>query len=317
MRKKIAWGASKLLKMYLAQTANHPFSCCIDDFSGEDNVLGLPIQKSDSILKGAKEDFQIVIFAVSNKSLQEITLQLNKARLNYKKDFIFYSDFFYNDFKEKAEKKLGFKLTPKFYEFALSFTLNSKTLIHTTILGTWLFLEILNRLNEAKGSIAEVGAFEGGNCLCALQFMAKLNSKKFYIIDSFEGFPELSKNDPQNFSKGDYNIETTFQKIQDAFAVFPEAEVIKGFVPEAFNKIPRGENFSLVFYDCDIYQPAIDTFDFFWDKIVPGGYMLIHDYETEEGGFAGVKKAADEFFKDKNIKLFSFFENTMGVVKKE
>lgn len=317
MQKKIAWGASKLLKMYLAQAVSQPFSYCIDDFSSEDNILGLPIKKSASILNEAEEDLQIVIFAVSNKSLQEITSKLNKMRLNYKKDFIFYSDFFYNDFKGKAENNLGFKLIPKFYEFALSFTLNSKTLIHTTILGTWLFLELLNRLNEIKGSIAEVGAFEGGNCLCALQFMAKLNSKNFYIIDSFEGFPELSKNDPQNFSKGDYNIETTFQKIQDTFAVFSEAKVIKGFVPEAFNKIPQGENFSLVFYDCDIYQPAIDTFDFFWNKIIPGGYMLIHDYETEEGGFAGVKQAADEFFKDKNIKLFSFFENTMGVVRKE
>ena len=71
--------------------------------------------------------------------------------LSYKKDFIYYSDFFYDDFKEQAEKNLGFSLNPKFYQFVLSFTLNSKTLIHTTILGTWLFLEVLNNLNKVKG----------------------------------------------------------------------------------------------------------------------------------------------------------------------
>jgi len=316
MKKKIAWGTSKLLKMYLVENGDDKFSYCIDDFSNASDIYGLPVKKSDSLSQEKKGSFQIVIFAVSNKSLQEITLKLNGMGLSYKKDFIFYSDFFYSDFLEKAEKNLNFKFNPKFYQFALSFTLNSRLLIHTTILGSWLFLELINHIDNIGGSIAEVGVFEGGNALCGLNFMAKLNSKNFYIFDSFAGFPELSQNDPQNFSKGDYNIETTFQTIQDAFSVFPEARVIKGFVPETFSKIPKKEKFSLVFYDCDLYQPALDTFEFFWQRIVKGGYLIIHDYETEVGGFAGVKKATNQFFADKKVKLSSFFENTMAVIKK-
>ena len=317
MRKKIAWGASKLLKMYLVERGADKFSYCIDDFFNKSDIYGLPIKKSDSLSQEKRCSFQIVIFAVSNKSLQEITSKLNGMGLSYKKDFIFYSDFFYSDFLKKAEKNLNFKFNPKFYQFALYFTLNSRLLIHTTILGSWLFLELINYIDDIDGSIAEVGAFEGGNALCGLNFMAKLNSKNFYIFDSFAGFPELSQNDPQNFGKGDYNIEIIFQTIQDTFSMFPEAHVIKGFVPETFNRLPEGEKFSLIFYDCDLYQPALDTFSFFWDKIVPGGYLIIHDYETEEGGFTGVKKATEEFFKNKNVKLFSFFENTMAIIKKE
>jgi len=316
MQKKIAWGTSKLLEMYLAEGGAGRFDYCIDDFSKISDIYGLPIRKSDSLSQEKRGSFQIVIFAVSNKSLQEIIFKLNKLGLSYGADFIYYSDFFYNNFLRKIERSLGFKIDHRIYSFALSFTLNSRTLIHTTILGSWLFLELINHLNDINGSIAEVGAFQGGNALCTLQFMNQLNPKKFYIFDSFAGFPELSPNDPPSARRGDYNIETTFQAIQDTFSVFSEARVIKGFVPETFNKVPKGEKFSLVFYDCDLYQPALDTFNFFWDKIVPGGYMLIHDYKTEKGGFTGVKKATDEFFGPKNVKIFSFFENTMAVIKK-
>jgi hypothetical protein len=315
--KNIAWGTSKLLKMYLAETKSGFFDYCVDDFSVESNVYGLPIKKSEELLKEPKESFKIIIFAVSNKSLREITSKLNSMGLAYGDDFILYSDFFYKDFVKKAEKQLGFKLDPKIYEFALSYTLNSQLLIHTTILGTWLFLEILKSLNDIAGSVAEIGAFEGGNALCGLQFSASLKDKRFYIFDSFEGFPELSKNDPDNYVSGDYNINTAFEKIRDIFSIFPDAVLVKGFVPTTFDKIKEGEKFSLVFYDCDLYQPALDTFNFFWDRIVLGGYLLVHDYEAEEGGFTGVKKATDEFFKDKNVKLFSFFENTIAVIKKE
>ncbi|MBU1131212.1 TylF/MycF family methyltransferase [Patescibacteria group bacterium] len=316
MKQKIAWGTSKLLKMYLAQTESNPFSYCIDDFSKAKSIYGLKINKSKSLLQEKKGLFQIVIFAVSNKSLQEISHKLNQMGLDYAKDFIYYSDFFYDSFVKKASKYLGFKLNPRIYQYALSFTLNSLTLVHTTILGTWLFLEILNKINGLKGQIAEVGIFQGGNALGALHFMTNLKNKKFYLFDSFEGFPELSQYDPSTSKKGDYDIETTYQKIVDTFFPFKEVKLIKGFIPKTFNQIPKNERFSLVFYDCDLYQPAIDTFNFFWQRIIPGGYLIIHDYQTEEGGFTGVKKATDEFFKDKKVKLFSFFENTMAVIKK-
>lgn len=317
MKKKIAWGTSKLLEMYLSKTKINPFVYCIDNFFKGGKDYGMPIKRLESLLQEKRGTFQIVIFAVSNKSLQEISHDLNKLGLRYGKDFIFYSDFFYEDFVRKAEKNLGFKLNPKFYKFALSLTLNSRILIHTTILGTWLFLELLNRLNNVRGSIAELGVFQGGNVFCSLQFMAQLNSKKFYIVDSFAGFPEPSQNDPKHLKKGDHNIVTIFEEIEDTFSPFPEAVLIKGFIPEAFKNIPKKEKFSLVFYDCDLYRSALDTFEFFWDKIVPGGYLLIHDYETEAGGFTGVKKATDEFFGRKDVKLFSFFENTMAVIKKQ
>lgn len=317
MKKRIAWGASKLLEMYLNETKSHSFSYCIDSFSDKENILGLPIKKIESLSNEEKGGFEIVIFGVSNSSLQEISEKLNDLNLAYKDDFIYYSDLFYDDFVEKVKKRLGFSLDPILYRYALAYTLNSKTLMQTTILGTWLFLEILKRVNDIEGEIAEVGSFQGGNALCSLQFMTNLKQKDYYIFDSFEGFPDVSEHDPETCSKGDLKIETTLQEVLDTFSKFPNAKVIKGFVPKTFSMIPEEEKFSLVFYDCDLYQPALDTFSCFWDKIVPGGYLIIHDYEVEEKGYNGVKKATKEFFTPKNMEIVAFFENTMAIIKKE
>lgn len=314
-KKKIAWGASKLLKMYLKRTGNNPFDYCIDNFSRDGSVCDMPVRKSDALSGEDPGSYTIVIFAVSSKALQDISHILSSIGLRYGSDYLLYSDFFYTGFLRKAQRVLGFKLDARIYAYARSFTLNSKTPIHTTVLGTWLFLEILRRVNDTKGQIAEVGAFHGGNALCALNFMTGLLPKRFYIFDSFEGFPELTKHDPERFGAGDYAVEVSLNEIENAFAFFSEAKVIKGFVPATFDQIPEKEKFSLVFYDCDLYQPAIDTFEFFWNKIVPGGYLLVHDYEVLEGGFTGVKKATDEFFKGK-AGFCSFFENTMAVIKK-
>jgi len=314
--KKIAWGTSKLLEMYLVEAGKDHFSYYIDDFSSKKEFLGIERRHSSVLRKEKKGSYKIIVFAVSNRSLQEISIKLNDLGLEYGKDFIYYSDFFYQNFVKKIKRDLGVKIDPKIYQFAFSFTLNSRSLLHTTILGSWLFLELIKQVDKLKGQIAEVGAYEGGNSLCALNFMTYLNSKRFYILDSFEGFPELNINDPKEHKKGDYNIKVSFNEIKDRFFIFPQAKLLKDFVPASFKRIPKNEKFSLVFYDCDLYQPALDTFKFFWPRIVRGGYLIIHDYKTEAGGFTGVKKATDQFFADKKIKLVSFFENTMAVIKK-
>ena len=316
MKKHIAWGTSLLLKIYVKETGAAPFSYCIDDFTDLESVYGLPVKKSDSLKKEKPGTFQIVVFAVSSRSLQQIFAQLSRLNLNYGSDFILYSDFFYDAFVNKFHKYLGWTPNERIHKFAHSFILNSQVLTDTTILGTWLFLEMINRLDRQPGAIAEVGAFQGGNALCALQYMVSAKQKSFYILDSFQGFPEPGAHDPKNVKKGDYKIESSYQEIVNMFSPFPSAVLVKGFVPESFEMIPKQENFSLVFYDCDLYEPASASFDFFWDKIVPGGYMLIHDYVAEEDGFAGVKKATDEFFVPKNIPIFYFPENTMAVVQK-
>ena len=92
--------------------------------------------------------------------------------------------------------------------------------------------------------------------------------------------------------------------------------IIPGFVPHTFSQIPHDQRFSVVFYDCDLYQPALDTYAFFWDRIEEGGMLIIHDNIATENGWAGVRKATEEFFNPKGIRFFDLWETTMSVILK-
>lgn len=317
-KKFIAWSANKILYLYLLNTDRNPFSYCVDSFAKEDKIKNLPILGPHALEKEDRDSVCVVIFAVSNSAMREISAQLNNMGFCYGGNYVFFSDFFLDSFREKFMRLMGWYPDINIYKYALSFNLNSLKPIHTSVLGTLTFLECLKKTKELDGDIAEIGAFECGNVLCALNFASAngFENKTFYAFDSFEGFADLSKHDPIARKKGDYSPQTSLQEIYDSLEMFPEARIIKGFVPETFREIPHDSSFSLVFYDADLYQPALDTFEFFWDRIVDGGYLIVHDYEYEPGGFMGVRKATEDFFSGRGIPISSFFENTMGIIKK-
>ncbi|PIT86859.1 MAG: hypothetical protein COU33_00835 [Candidatus Magasanikbacteria bacterium CG10_big_fil_rev_8_21_14_0_10_43_6] len=320
-KKVIAWGTSKLLELYLKHAENPQIAYVLDSNHEKQGAMfnGLETFLPGKLLEESPDEVVVVIFAVSNHAVQSILAALNTYGYALHKNVLLYSDVFYESFSKKMKKKFDIDLHVDTYHFVKSFYLSTKFPIHTTILGSFLLLEIVSKIlakGEEGQSIAEVGAFNCGNALLISQYLTQHRSVPFYIFDSFEGFPELTKYDPQNRGAGDYNIESTYEYIIDNFSFFSKAKIIKGFVPETFSEIDQGEMFSVVFYDCDLYKPALDTFAFFWDRIVPGGYLVIHDYIVEDGGFTGVEKATSEFFSDKNIVVETFWENTMAVIKK-
>jgi len=81
--KKIAWGTSKLLEMYLVEAGKDHFSYYIDDFSSKKEFLGIERRHSSVLRKEKKGSYKIIVFAVSNRSLQEISIKLNDLGLEY------------------------------------------------------------------------------------------------------------------------------------------------------------------------------------------------------------------------------------------
>ena len=319
-RKIIAWGKSKLLEFYVKDNPNHRISYVIDSNTATHGMKfnGLTI-KSPQSLREEEGEVTVVIFAVSTTAVQSILIDLNNMGLRLGRDVLLYADLFYDKFAEKVKKTLGRDIDPSHYQFVKSFSLNTLIPVHTTLLGNILFLTLLEEMLKNKNeklALAEVGAFNGGNVILSSQFMALNAERRFHVFDSFDGFPELSKYDPKDQKAGNYTIQTSLERILDNLSMFPFVHVHKGFVPATFSELDKQEQYGLVFYDCDLYEPALATFEYFWDRLVPGGFMLIHDYIAEEGGFHGVKKASDEFFLSKHVPIHEFWENTMGLVIK-
>lgn len=186
-----------------------------------------------------------------------------------------YTDLFREDFKRLLKKDLGWDADDSLHEYAAAFTLNSVRNIQTTICGSWLFLEALKRTGGIQGDIAEVGAYEGGNALCARLSPVWPINKNYYIFDSFEGFPDISKNDPARPGRGTFAIDVIVQQeVRNSFQLLTDVKIIEGFVPGTFSQLNDSNRYSMVFYDCDLYQPALDTFAYFWDRLNPEAFFL-------------------------------------------
>jgi hypothetical protein len=134
-----------------------------------------------------------------------------------------------------------------------------------------------------------------------------------WILDTFEGFQtdDLQGIDAgQKMAFADTSLEAVRTRVGDANVRF-----IKGHFPESASEFPSDVRFALVHIDCDLYLPIHHALNYFYPRLVPGGYLIIHDY----GLFAwdGAEKAVDEFFADKPEAVLPLTDGcTSAVVRK-
>jgi O-methyltransferase len=148
-------------------------------------------------------------------------------------------------------------------------------------------------MEEIQGSIAEVGVYKGDTS----QVIHTLSPQRIlYLFDTFDGFPnqhlESEGMDDDRFS--DTSSEAVLQRIGTSTNIV----IKKGIVPDTFHTISRDERFSFVLLDLDLYYPTIKSFEFFYDRLVSGAYLIVHDYNSTESNYA-CKKAVSEFMQDK------------------
>jgi hypothetical protein len=145
-----------------------------------------------------------------------------------------------------------------------------------------------------RGDLAELGTYKG-NTATLLAAMARRMGTTAWILDTFEGFNagDLTGID------ADHRMEFADTSLEAVRALVGEdnTRYIKGYFPDSASQMPDDLSFSLVHIDCDLYVPIAHALTYFYPRLVPGGYLIIHDYGSLD--WNGAEKAVDEFFADK------------------
>jgi O-methyltransferase len=145
--------------------------------------------------------------------------------------------------------------------------------------------------------IAELGVYRG---VFASRIQEEFIDKNFYLFDTFEGFSEKDKSldlekgfvKPIFFEKM-HNHTRTSEAIVLSKMKFPEnCKICKGRFPESIANIEKNIKWGFVSLDADLYQPILEGLRFFYPSLLPGGYIMLHDYNTE---LKGVRKAVEDF----------------------
>lgn len=145
-----------------------------------------------------------------------------------------------------------------------------------------------------RGDLAELGAYKG-NTASMLATMARRMDTTAWILDTFQGFnpADLTGVDAAHAMEFD---DTSLEAVR-ALVGEQNVRYVKGYFPESASQMPEGLTFSLVHIDCDLYAPIIQALNYFYPRLVPGGYLIVHDYGSLD--WQGAEKAVDEFFADK------------------
>ena len=176
---------------------------------------------------------------------------------------------------------------------------------------------IIRSMSNIEGSIAECGVYRGSTLFGMTHLLEKRNCKvRLFGLDSFEGFPEPAKEDrlPDGTihlaaEKGHFN-DTSYETIQRrarALGFADRVTFFKGYFKDTLHNL-QNEKFSLVHLDCDLYQSYMDCLEFFYDKVLPGGYIVFDEYSFSKDVYPGAQRAIDEFMQDKPEKIQSFPE---------
>ena len=147
------------------------------------------------------------------------------------------------------------------------------------------------------------------------------SNREYYLFDSFEGLKTTTHdaNDNRNkeFSDADYN--TLYEELSN----YKNTQIVKGQFKDSFRKVANNK-FSMVYFDADLYDSTIDACNFFYDRLIDGGFFIFHDYSSEESDlpsgvnkpFSGVKRALDMFLVNKPENLYVFPETTHAFFQK-
>jgi hypothetical protein len=140
------------------------------------------------------------------------------------------------------------------------------------------------------GDIAELGVYKGGTAAVLAKFARKLG-RTAYLFDTFEGFDEadltgLDAGTPVGF------IDTSLEYVRAAVGD-DSVNFIKGRFPETTSAVPENTKFCFVHLDCDLYAPMRDALEFFYERLVPGGFLIAHDYSSL--CWDGPERALDRF----------------------
>lgn len=92
---------------------------------------------------------------------------------------------------------------------------------------------------------------------------------------------------------------------------YPDNCVVrKGWFPESAYGI--SDKFVFVSIDVDLYQPIYAGLEFFFPRLVRGGYIFVHDYNSKK--YSGVKAAVREFCMQNNTVFFPLTDRTGSAV---
>jgi O-methyltransferase len=148
------------------------------------------------------------------------------------------------------------------------------------------------------GDLVDCGVWNGGS---SVLLSRGAPSRRLWAFDSFEGLPEPTAEDGGDSAGYAGECNGAEAKVHEAFAIFANPgrlTTVKGWFEDTFPaRAAEVGQIAVLHADGDWYDSVLLTLRTFYKKVVPGGYVIVDDYDF----WKGAAKATDEFRREAGI----------------
>lgn len=169
------------------------------------------------------------------------------------------------------------------------------------------------------GDYAELGTYRGISARLIFGNLAA--NSQLHCFDTFDGFTDADVNAETSNVKdrgiggafSDTTLQLAQQYILNGRPGGGRLFMHKGYFPDTVAGFEE-RSWRFVHLDPDLYKPTLEGIRYFYPRLVPGGILLLHDYNSF---FTGVRRAADEYFAPRGIVVIPLGDKAgTGVVLK-
>jgi hypothetical protein len=142
---------------------------------------------------------------------------------------------------------------------------------------------------RVPGDFVETGIWRGGACIMARAVLSAygVTDRRVIACDSFEGLPPP---DAQQFPADvdskfhEYaDLAVSLEEVRSNFAKFDllddQVVFLKGWFRDTMPKVPS-QKVAVLRLDGDMYESTIDPLRHLYDRIPPGGWVVVDDYHV-------------------------------------
>jgi len=149
---------------------------------------------------------------------------------------------------------------------------------------------------QLEGDFVECGAYAGVGVKTVVDYLGGIDfPRNFWLYDLFE-HEEWMLHHPLPEHGPDLEA-----RVREKFSAYPQVKIFKGNIPEVFeDQSPR----RIAYLHIDLNQaPAeVAALDALFDRIVPGGIVILDDYEWA-GVYRAQKLAEDPWFEARQYRV--------------
>jgi O-methyltransferase len=145
------------------------------------------------------------------------------------------------------------------------------------------------------GDFAEFGVWAGTGIKTVIDYLGGNKfPKKFWGYDTFDYNPV----DGVLFEGQEHGL---FERVKLRFKDYPQVELIQGLLPESLSQ-GSPEQLAYMHIDMNNATGEIAVLDHLFDRVVPGGIVVLDDYESS-GMYREQKKEEDKWFEKRNYRV--------------